>query len=95
MTLAQIRQKLATDPRWAERAIVVLYDRQIEDEKDCSATIEANGIGFNSFDAGKLSAFAMHIQKGNHLSGRELYDAQQMVPKYANQILSIIKSKTT
>lgn len=92
-TIETIKAKLASDVRWVERAIVVLHERQTADEQLSEATIEANGIGFNAFDARTLSYYATWIMGGRHLSGKHLDKAKKALPKYAKQILSIINSK--
>lgn len=92
-TIDTIKEKLASDPRWVERAIVVLFERQTLEEQQSECTTDANGIGFNAFDAKTLSYYANWIRGGNRLSGKYLDNAFKMVPKYAKQILSIINSK--
>lgn len=91
-TLETVKQLLSTDRRWAERAIVVLYEHQTADEQQQDVTIERNGVGFNAFDAEQLSYYADWLIKGNHLTGQHLAKAFARLPKYAKQILKLINS---
>lgn len=93
-TIETVKAKLATNQKWVERAIVVLYEHQTADEQQQDSTIEANGVGFNAFDAPTLSYYAEWLLKGNHLTGKHLQKAFKAVPKYAKQILSIINTPT-
>jgi hypothetical protein len=92
-TIDTVRQKLASDPRWIERAIVVLYEHQTAEEKSADVTYARNGVGFSAMDANRLSRYAQLIQQGRPLTGEHLDIAMRMVPKYARQITEIINSK--
>lgn len=92
-TIETIKAKLSTDAKWIERALIVLHERQTADEQQSEATIEANGIGFNAFDARTLSYYANWVMGGRHLTGKHLEKAKKALPKYAKQILSIINQK--
>jgi hypothetical protein len=89
-TVEVIKAKLSSDQRWIERAIIVLHERQTREEQQSEVTIEANGVGFNAFDAKRLSYYANWLLGGKHLSGKHLEQAKRALPKYAKQILSLI-----
>jgi hypothetical protein len=57
-TKEQVKFNIATDIRWLERAIQVLYMYQTNEEQRIKDTKEMNGVGFNSADAKRLSYYA-------------------------------------
>lgn len=94
LTLEDYRQKLATDPNWAERAILALYDRQTIAEQAMGETTQRNSVGFNGADAFILSSFAKQLRRaGYHLSAKQLAIARKKLPKYAKQLMDIAEEK--
>lgn len=89
-TLSTVKDKIKTDQRWLQRAIVVLYQHQTHDEQVQRETKYRNDVGFNSADAKKLSYYAKWISLGKNLSGHHLQTAFKLVPKYSKQILNLI-----
>ena len=85
-----VKNQLATNPAWATRAIVKLWQRQTADEQATQSTGQDNGIGFNGTDAFILSSFAEQINKGRTLSPKQLAIAFKKLPKYSKQIISEI-----
>ena len=67
-----VKVQLSTNPAWAQRAIVKLWERQTADEQAAQTTGHDNGIGFNGTDAFILSSFAEQINKGRTLSPKQL-----------------------
>lgn len=92
-TIDQIKQNLASNPAWTERAIIRLFEYQTRDEQITEHTHVMNGVGFNGPDSKTLTYYAKWLLRGNHLSGKHLEKAQRLVPKYAGQIARIIESK--
>lgn len=92
-TLDTVREKLATNQKWVEGAIVKLYEFQTADEQQGEYTTTKNNIGFNAFDAKTLSYCATWLKSGKHLSGKYLTKAFDLMPKYAGQILACINQK--
>ncbi len=90
-TKEEIQEKLKTDLRWTERGLVVLHNRQTEDEQKSKDTYDRNGRGFNSVDGKSLSYCAEWVKKGNHLSGKHLEKVRRKLPKYWKQILELIE----
>ena len=85
-----VKNQLATNPAWATRAIVKLWQRQTADEQATQSTGQDNGVGFNGTDAFILSSFAEQINKGRTLSPKQLAIAFKKLPKYSKQIISEI-----
>jgi hypothetical protein len=93
-TEAEVRTKLATDPRWTLRALEVLYQWQTADEQIAGDTRHQNMVGFNSADARRLSFYASLLREGKRLNPRQIAVAQERLPKYAKQILLAIAEKS-
>lgn len=99
MNKETIKANLSSNPRWAIRAIEVLYANQTATEKMVKFTEMKNGVGFNGTDAFILSAFAEQIarrRKYNHtvlLSDKQLAIAFKKLPKYWKQIQNVINQK--
>ena len=92
-TAEVIKQKILTDQRWLERAVVAIYERQTEREQDLFITEDFNERGFNNVDCRTGAFMAQWIQKGNRLSGKWIKIAQKIMPKYANQLAAIANGK--
>lgn len=90
-SLSEIRKNLSSDLAWAERAIIVLHEKQTKDEQMVGMTTDHNGVGFNAFDAEILSSFAQQLSRsGYHLSLKQQNIAFKKLKKYARQIQEII-----
>lgn len=77
-----------------ERAIIVLHDRQTEDEKQSQTTKHHNKRGFGGTDATFLSSLADQIKRGRRLTDRQLACVRKrnkagfsMLAKYHRQLL--------
>lgn len=85
-----VKTQLATNPIWAQRAIVKLWERQTLDEQSSQSTHNVNRVGFNGTDAMILSSFAEQINKGRTLSLKQLNIAYKKLPKYSRQVIEMI-----
>jgi hypothetical protein len=92
-TKEEIKHQLSTNPKWIERGLVVLYERQTMDEQRNGSTIVHNGIGFNSSDSRYLTYCSKWVLGGKHLNEKHLQKCGKMLPKYWGQIMKIIKEK--
>jgi hypothetical protein len=90
-TKEEIKMNLSRNPKWIERALVVLHNLQTTEEQITNETIKENGVGFNSSDSRYLSYCAKWIKGGNHLNEKHLTKCGQKLPKYWKQIHSMIK----
>ena len=85
-----IKHQLATNPVWALKGLVKIYDRQTEDEKASGTTNNLNNIGFSGCDAEILSSFAVQFSKWNRLSDKQMALVLKKMPRYHKQIISMI-----
>jgi hypothetical protein len=92
-TKEYIQAKLSNDVRWIERAVLVLFERQTDDEQTNQVTRWENGRGFNSSDSRYLTYVSNYLLGGRHLSGRHLEKVAAKMPKYWRQILEEIQMK--
>lgn len=84
-----IKGKLATDSRWAIKALMAIYRYQTEDEQKSDATLENNGVGFTGVDAEFLTSLAKQYQRKGSLSDKQLEYLMKKIPKYWFQIARI------
>ena len=84
--IAALKERLATDDRWALRALKLVYRNQTADEQAKQQTIEHNGIGFSGPDAEILSSFAQQYQRRGTLSPRQMNLLRRKMPSYASQV---------
>jgi hypothetical protein len=83
----QLRRRLGSDPRWALRALMRIYQNQTADEQARDATIERNGIGFSGPDAEILGSFARQYESRRSLSPKQMALLMRKIPSYARQIV--------
>ena len=85
--IAALKERLASDDRWALRALTLVYRNQTDDEQHAQATLEHNGIGFSGPDAEILSSFAQQCQRRGTLSPRQMHVLKRKMPSYAGQVM--------
>ena len=85
--IEQLRQRLASNDRWALRALLRIYQNQTADEQNSESPIERNGIGFTGPDAEILTSFARQYQRRGCLSDRQMIILRRRIPAYARQIV--------
>lgn len=86
-----LQNLVRTNKKALYRAIVLISDLQTDEEKAYGATIEHNGVGFGSVDAGLMTSLALRIKAGGELSERELAICRNKMPKYWRQLMVISK----
>jgi len=88
-----VREKLSTDPKWAKRALLKIYEYQTADEQQFKNTMEDNGVGFNGIDGHILSSFATQLKKKRFLSPKQMDIVHKKMPKYWSQVVKISNEK--
>lgn len=84
-----LKTKLSTNDKWAQVALIRIYERQTPDEQAAKDTVHRNNIGFSGADALFLSSFAEQLQKNGRLSSTQLQFLKKIMPKYWNQIWTL------
>ena len=81
----QIEEKDAT----AIHALLFIYDKQEEEEREYEHTHYANGVGFNKADAEFGSSLARQYRERGFLSPKQMGFVRKLIRKYAGQIVEI------
>lgn len=89
----EIDALLTSNPRAVERAMVVLYDLQTQDEKSAETTRHHNGVGFSSNAARKGTYYARWVLGGRHLTGRHLEGARRIALRHSRQLVAAANSR--
>lgn len=84
-----VKEKLATDQRWALKALLEIFNFQTLDEQKSKDTIDHNGVGFTGTDGRILSSLAQQFKKKRRLSEKQMDIVYQKMPKYWGQIVKI------
>lgn len=89
-TLSFVKTKLASDPVWAVKALVRIYqENQTNDEQVSQSTTHDNGIGFSGCDAQFLSSLAQNYLRYGRLSEKQMGFVFRKMPKYARQVVAM------
>ena len=82
-----VKEMLMQSDMAVEKATMILYTKQTEEEKNCQNTLEQNGVGYNGVDAPIMTSFAQQMKyKGRSLSEPQLRVARRILPKYHKQL---------
>lgn len=84
-----VKAKLATDPIWAQQALIKIFEFQTLEEQNSKDTIFHNGVGFNGTDGRFLSSLALQFKKNRRLSEKQMEHVFKKIPKYWNQVVKI------
>lgn len=84
-----VKEQLATNERWAIRALLRIYEYQTPEEQETQETTEENNVGFNGYDANLLSSIAKQYLQYRYLSHKQIDLIKQRIPKYWRQIIDI------
>lgn len=89
-TKEQLLEKLETNVRWVERAIIAIYHRQTLDEQSNNTTKYHNNVGFSAAHARLGTYYARWLMiNGNHLSGQHIEKARKIAIRYVGQLVDI------
>jgi len=88
-TKEEIQEKLDTNLKWLERAVVAIFKQQTRQEQDSEKTLDHNNRGFNGVDAHLGTYLARWILSGRHLSDKWVDKARKIMVKYAGQLAKI------
>ena len=96
LTLAQVKKwvqdLLDRNDLAVCRALMVIFDRQTQYEKDAEHTSEYNHIGFSGVDGEILTSFAKQYASRKFLSPKQMVIARKKMKKYWKQLADISKS---
>ena len=72
-----------------EAALVAIYERQTLEERAGRYSVLTNSVGFNKFDAEFCTSLVVQIQRGRHLTPRQLPHARKKMKRYWRQLITI------
>jgi hypothetical protein len=93
-TRSDIDALLVSNSRAVERAMVVLYDLQTQDEKVTAGARHLNGRGFSANAARKGTYYARWVLGGRHLTGHHLDRAQAIALRHSRQLVEAANART-
>lgn len=85
--VSALRNQLSTNSEQALKALVVLFNRQTEDEKADEHTHHFNNVGYNHNDAKFLTSVAKQYLNSGHLTASQVKWIMRLIPKYAGQLI--------
>jgi hypothetical protein len=88
-TVDEVKAQMARNDGMVGRALLLLLEKQTEDEQRSELTKYRNGQGFNAKDARFGSSLAKVVQSGKHLSPKQIESARKMLVKYSGQLTKI------
>ena len=88
-TKEKIKENLLISDKWVEKAVLAIFKYQTEYEKSIENTTDHNNVGFNGVDGRIMSSFAKWLNRGNHLSPKQIFIARKKIIKYTGQLLKI------
>lgn len=85
--VAILRRQLGSVKEQAVKALVTLYNRQTEDERNACVTKHHNNVGFTCVDSRFLTSLAQQFIERGFLTDAQLEALMNTVPKYAAQLV--------
>lgn len=91
---AKMIHTLATSDKFVERAILALFERQTNTEKEVGIAICQNSRGFSGVHAGIMSSFAewilkSHRPEGKRLTPKQILISRRILSHYSGQLIEI------
>lgn len=87
--VASLKDKLASDARWATRALVRIAEKQTSDELITEKTKEHNNVGFRPCDAYILTRMAEAQRRFRKLTPKQEAFVMRKMPVYARQLIRL------
>ena len=84
-----LRKMLTTNERWAQAALLRIYDNQTYTEQNGAYTSNLNGIGFTVGDARLMTKFAYWYKSHGWLSPKQMKWVFAKMGKYAGQLIKM------
>jgi hypothetical protein len=97
LTIAEVKEwiqnLLDTNDLAVGRALLVIFERQTDNEKSADRTEDKNDIGFSGVDAEICSSFAKQYKSRGFLSPKQMVIARKKMKKYWKQLAEIAREK--
>lgn len=86
--VTKMRAQITRDEKQAARALIRIYNYQVEDEKKSRDVKYHNNVGFMPQDAKLLSGIACWVLAGHALTERQFNAVKDRIAKYAGQLVN-------
>ncbi len=86
-TRDEIINKINTDNRWVERAILRLWKGQTNEERQAENTYDHNDVGFSSAAAHIGSYLGKWVESGKPLTGKWLEKGRKIALNHVRQLV--------
>lgn len=81
-----IRERITTNPKYAVKAMLRIYEYQTADEQADGSVTDYNGVGFAGTDSQILTSFCKQWMKYHRLSEKQMEIVFKKIGKYAGQL---------
>lgn len=92
-TIAHWKAQINQNSGWALRAALRVFQEQTDSEKMVGGTMESNGLGFNLYDAEKLTQIINHYKHTGSLTFSQQFHLRRVMPKYAAQLYKLVNKE--
>ena len=88
-TVDEIGHLLNKSDKFVVNSLIILYSYQTEDEQYNKSTDEANGVGFNAYDAGPLTDIYDFMFRSECITYKQINFVRKKLLKYRKQLTAI------
>lgn len=89
----KIQNLLLTNDEAVYKAMLRIYARQTEDEKQIMDTKDWNSVGFTGVDGHIMSSFVESYKRYGRLTEKQMRIARNKIKKYWRQLIDVIRSE--
>lgn len=84
----RLRYRLATETDYAIKGLLIVNQNQTDFERQVSATVSTNGVGFTKFDGKAMGLIAKHYLKYGRITEKMRTYVLTRMPSYFKQVLA-------
>jgi hypothetical protein len=88
-----VRNKLASDQKWALRSLVIIMGFQTDDEQMTGHAYHDNNEGFTGADSEFMTSLATQYKSRGSLSPKQIVHVMKKMKKYSRQVMTVIDEK--
>lgn len=88
--LGYIRSELSTNINWAKKACLLIFEKQTSHEKATYKSTENNKVGFDKFNAPRLTLIANKLKRNSKLTEEQDHLLLEIMPNYAQQMYDLM-----
>lgn len=92
-TVAKIKETIQNSDKAVTTCLVKIYEYQTEQEKNCTTTLDHNGVGFSGCDGQILSSICQFFLSKGYITPKQLELSRKKCLKYATQYFKILERR--